>query len=866
MSRRQDRERELAAELQAHLDMDTQARLAAGEDRAAAGRRAERQFGNFDDVAETTRAQWGGQFWQTLGQDARYGLRQLRRNPGFAAAAVLTLAMGIGASVAIFSVVYATLLRPLPFRDASRLYKLNETTPKVGMVSVSYPNFLDWQRQSHAFAAMSYVHHESLLLTGNGRPHYYGGLAVSSNFFTTLGVRPALGRGFMPHESGTDVVLSYPLFQQQFHGSAGALGQTLRLDGQDFDVVGVLPPSFRWPNQTKFLIPLRYWIAHNHAEATDRGDRGDSAVFGRLAPGAGVRQARTEMAGIAARLARAYPGTNDQFGAALTPLRDAFVGSEQPALLVLLGGVVFLLLIACANVANLFLVRGAARGREIAVRLALGASRGRIVRQLLTESLVLATLGGMAGLGLALGGVRWLAALVPATLGGGADPGLSAPILLSALAIVGLAAVLFGLGPALQAARPAVQAELKQESAGLAPSRRRGGLRSLVAGGELALAVMLLIGAGLMTQTLYRLMHASPGFQPRHRYAMEIRLRPGYHTDAAVVNFWRQVLRRIRAVPGVERAAVGDNVPFTGNHSRADITLAGMPLPRPGSFPHPDLHFVSPGYFATMGIPLLRGRDFTAHDTAHAPHVAIINRLLARQYFGHANPVGRRLTFGDASAAKPDWFTIVGVAGNTKLYGLAHPPRLEVYLSAWFAPDTDMDVLVQSRAAASALEPELRAAAAAVDREQPVFEADSMTALIDHSIATPQTTFWLLALFSLAALVLAAVGVYGVIACAVAQRTHEIGIRMALGARSVDVLRSVLGQGATLAAGGVLAGWAGAWALTRFLASLLYHVHPADPRTFAAAAGVLAAVALLAAYVPARRAARIDPLLALRSE
>ncbi len=866
MTRRDRRERNLRAELRAHLDLDAAARVAAGEEPAAALHAAERRFGNLTDVAEVTRAQWGGMAWQALRQDARYGLRQLRRNPGFAAAAVVTLALGIGASVAIFSVVYATLLRPLPFRDAGRVYKLNETTPMVGRVSVSYPNFQDWQSQSRAFAAMSYVHHESFLLTGAGRPHYYSGLAVSSNFFATLGLRPALGRGFTPHEAATDVVLSYPFFERQFEGDSAALGRALRLDGQDFDVVGVLPSSFRWPNQANFLVPLRYWIAHNHAQAADRGDRGDSAVFARLAPGAAIGQARAEMAGIAARLARAYPAADDQFSVAATPLRDAFVGSQQPALLALFGGVVFLLLIACANVANLFLVRGAARSREIAVRRALGASRGRIVRQLLTEGLVLACLGGAAGLGLALAGVRWLVALVPPSLGAGAELRLNGPILGSALAVILLAALLFGLGPALQAARPEVQSELKDEGAGLALARRRRGLRSLVAAGELALAVILLIGAGLMTQTLYRLLHTGPGFQPHHRYAMEIRLRPGYRTDAAVVNFWRQALRRVRAVPGVERAAVGDDVPFTGNHARSDITIEGMPLPRPGGYPHPDLHFISPGYFATLGISLLRGRDFTDRDNAHGPRVAIVNERLARQFFGNADPLDKRLHFGDAGAGKPDWFTIVGEVGDTRMYGLGNPSRLEVYLSAWYAPDSDMEVLVQSRVAAATLAPELRAAAASVDRGQPVFEVDSMTSLIDQSIATPQTTFWLLALFGLAALVLAAVGVYGVIAFSVAQRTREIGIRMALGARAGDVLRAVLGQGLALALAGVLAGWAGAWALTRFLASLLYQVRPADPRTFAAAAGVLALVALAAAYVPARRAARIDPLQALRNE
>jgi putative ABC transport system permease protein len=866
MTRRERRERDLRAELQSHLDLDAQARIAAGDDPAAARRRAERQFGNPVDVAEVTRAQWGGMLGQALHQDVRYGLRQLRRNPGFAAAAVLTLALGIGASVAIFSVVYATLLRPLPFRDAGRIDKLNETTPMVGLVSVSYPNFLDWQRQSRAFAAMSYVHHESFLLTGAGRPHYYGGMAVSSNFFATLGVRPALGRGFTPHEASTDVILSYPFFTRQFHGDAAALGRTLRLNGQDFDIVGVLPPSFRWPNQANVLVPLGYWIAHNHAAAADRGQRGDTAVFARLARGATIARARAELAGIAARLARAYPAADDQFGVAVTPLRDAFVGSRQPALLALLGGVIFLLLIACANVANLFLVRGAARSREIAVRRALGAGRGRIVRQLLTESLVLAALGGAAGLALALAGVRWLATLVPSSLGAGAGLRLNGPILLAALAVVLLAALLFGLGPALQAARPGVQSELKQEAAGLALARRRRGLRSLVAAGELALAVILLIGAGLMTQTLLRLMRTSPGFQPNHRYAMEIRLRPGYRTDAAVVNFWQQALRRIRAVPGVERAAVGDNVPFTDSHARTDITLEGMPLPRLGSFPHPDLHFVSPGYFATLGIPLLRGRDFNDRDNAHGPRVAVVNRLLARRYFGNADPVGCRLMFGHPSAAKPAWYTIVGEVGDTRMYGLGNPARLEVYLSAWYAPDSDMEVLVHSPVAAATLAPELRAAAASVDRDQPVFEVDSMASLIDQSVATPQTTFRLLALFSLAALVLAAIGVYGVIAFGVAQRTREIGIRMALGARAADVLRAVLAQGLALAGAGVLAGWAGAWLLTRFLANLLYQVRPADPRTFAAAAGVLALVALLAAYLPARRAARIDPLLALRSE
>jgi putative ABC transport system permease protein len=808
---------------------------------------------------------------EALWQDLRYGIRILAKAPGFTITAILTLALGIGANTAIFSFVYGVLLQPLPYRNPSRLMVLNETNPKVGTVSVSYPNFLDWRAQSHAFSQMAAVHDVGFNLAGITQPENISGEAVSPTFLSMLGVRPYLGRDFDPSEekAGTAPVLllSYALWQSHLGADPNAVGRIITLDGRSFTIVGVLPPNFRSVDQTDVLEPIGVWATKN-PDATERGERGDLVVIGRLAPGVTFARARAEMDGIAARLASEYPLANDQCGVKLQPIRDVFVGDMRPAILVLFGAVMFVLLIACANVANLFLVRGATRTKEIALRIAFGASRGRIIRQMLTESFVLALLGGALGVALAIGGIRGMGRLIPADMLSGAAINLNGVVLLFAAGVVVLAAFIFGLAPAMHSTRPDVQSELKEGARTSTAGTQQQKLRAALAIAEISLAMVLMAGAGLMMNSLYRLLSVNPGFRTDRVLTMEMDLRTQqYATDSAIHNFWQQVLDRVRTLPGIESSAVGTVVPFTDNHNRGDITIEGMPQPRPGSWPHPDYHIVSAAYVRTLGIPLLRGRTFTDADNENAPLVGMINAKLAREFFAYEDPIGKRFTFGHATAANPPkWITIVGVVGDTKLYGLANPARLEVYMP--FRQDTasDMDLLVKSAVDPAALIASIRGVVASIDKNQPIFAISTMDQLRSDSVSTRRITLVLLGAFSSLALVLATIGIYGVISYSVAQRTHEIGIRMALGAQHQNVLRMILGEGGKIALAGIGTGIVAALALTRMMSSLLFSVNATDPTTFAAVALLLAVVALLACYIPARRAMRVDPMVALRHE
>ncbi len=833
-----------------------------------------KHFGNRLALREASHDSWGWAWLEHLAQDLRFAFRMFAKNPGFTAVAILTLALGIGANTAIFSVVYGVLLQPLPYKDASRLVVLNETTPKGGTVSVSYPNFLDWRAQSHDFSQMAAVRDVGFSLAGVTQPENISGEAVSPNFLSMIGVRPFLGRDFSASEEkpGTPpvVLLSYELWQSHMGSDRNAIGRTITLDGRSFTIVGVLPPNFRSLDKTDVMLPIGVWATNNSEEANDRGARGDMVVIGRLAPHVTFAQAHTEMEGIAARLAKEYPATNDQFGVALQSIRDAFVSDARPAILVLFGAVMFVLLIACANVANLFLVRGAARTKEIALRMAFGASRSRIIRQMLTESFVLACLGGVLGLALAIAGIRGIARLIPMDMLSGASVNLNGAVLLFAAGIVVLAAFIFGLAPAMHSTRPDVQSELKEGGRTASASAAQNKLRGALAIAEISLALILLVGAGLMMKSLYKLMSVKPGFRPDRVLTMEMDLRTQqYSKDPAILNFWQQVLERVRALPGVENAAVGTVVPLTGNHNRIDITVEGMALPKPGNYPHPDFHDVSPGFVSTLGIPLLRGRTFTDADKQGAPLVGMVNAGLAQQYWPNDDPIGKRFMFGhpDPTGKKPPkWITVVGVVGDTKLYGLANPSRLEIYVSSLQDPDSDMNLVVKSRTDPAALISAIRAAVASIDKNQPIFAISTMNQLVSDSLGTRRITLVLLGLFSALALVLAAIGIYGVISYSVAQRTHEIGIRMALGAQHKDVLHMILRQGVKIAIAGVAIGVVVSLGLTQLMSSLLFSVSAADPLTFAGVAILLVLVAMLACYIPARRALRVDPMVALRYE
>jgi len=866
---------ELDEEIRAHIEMSAHEREERGELAEEARAAARREFGNVGSVKETTRDTWSYVWIERLWQDVRYGARMLRKSPGFTAIAVLTLALGIGANTAIFSFVYGVLLAPLPYHDASRLVVLSETTPRVGTVSVSYPNFIDWRSQSRSFSQIAYIEQVSFNLAGASvsRPENIQGDSVTPNFLSMMGVRPFLGRDFEPAEgnSGTQrvLLLGYQLWQSHFFADPNVVGRSITLDGNDFVIIGVLPPDYRSLDRIDVMLPIGVWTTNNPSAAR-RGDRGDSTVVARLAQGTSLAQARAEMEGIAASLARGYPEENDQFGVQLRPIRDAFAGNLRTEILVLFAAVMFVLLIASANVANLFLVRGAARTKEIALRMAFGASRSRIIRQLLTESFVLAFLGGTLGIGFALAGNRLITRLIRQDTLVGASIGLNGAALLFTAGVVVLAAFVFGMAPAVHWAKRDVQGELKEGGRTASVGAAQNRLRGILAVAEISLALVLLAGAGLMLKSLYRLINVNPGIQPDRVLTMEMYLSSQrYSHDPAVLNFWRQILDGVRALPGVESAALGNHIPLTGRHGRTDITIEGMALPKPGSFPHPDIHTVSPDYVRTLGMVLERGRTFTEADNDTAPLVALVNDKLARQYWPNEDPIGKRFMWGrfnPASKTPPKWITVVGVVGDTKMYGLANPSRLEVYAPLQQDADDDMDLLVKSQLDASALTSEIRGVVAAVDKDQPIFAIATMNKIVSDGVAAPRLTLVLLGLFSALALILAAIGIYGVISYSVAQRTHEIGVRMTLGAQRLDILRMVLGQGGKIALVGIVVGIVAAFGLTRLMSGLLFSVSAGDPETFAAVAGLLVLVAIFACYIPARRAIRVDPMIALRYE
>jgi predicted permease len=871
--RRQKWDEERSRELQTYLEAETTENIARGMSTIDARDAARRKLGNLTQIREEIHHMNSLGFLETLMQDVRFAFRMLRKNPGFTAIAVLTLALGIGANTAIFSVVYAVLLQPLPYTDSAHLVLVNETTPRVGDVSVSYPNFLDWRDRSRTISQWAAAGQVSFSLSGVSRPENINGDAVSPNFLSMLGMHPFLGRDFNSTEENPAtppvLMLSYSLWQSHLGGDPKVVGKTITLDGRSFTIVAVLPPNFRSPDKTDVLLPIGVWAAEDSG-AKERENRGDMIVIGRLAPKVSLETARDEMVGIAQRLAKKYPDSNDQFGVKVKPIRDSFVGEMRPAILVLSGAVMFVLLIACANVANLFLVRGAGRTREIALRIAFGASRSRIVRQMLTESFVLALFGGAIGVALAIFGILGVSKLIPEDTLMGATLNLNGAVLLFTAGIVVLAAFIFGLAPAAHLANPNVQSELKEGGRSASSSAGQKRLRGILAVSEVALALVLLTGAGLMMKSLFRLLSVDPGFHPDRVLKMEMDLRTQqYEKDPAIRSFWQRVLDGVRALPGVESAGVGTHVPLTDSHGRTDITIEGMIEPAPGSYPHPDYHEVSPGYTETLGISILRGRTLTSADVEGALPVALVNSTLAKKFFPNTDPIGKRFMFGrkaQRDKSKWKWITIVGVVGDTKLYGLANPARLEVYTSFLQYTPSSMTLVVRSGVDPAAMTTAIRDVVASIDKDQPIFDISTMNEVVTKSVSNRRITLVLLGLFSALALILATIGIYGVISYSVAQRTHEIGIRMALGAHQSGVLRMVLGQGAKIALIGICIGIVAAFGLTRLMSSLLFSVNAFDPITFGGVAIVLTIVALAACYIPARRAMRVDPMVALRYE
>ena len=806
----------------------------------------------------------------SLLQDLRYAVRSLMRRPAFAAVVVLTLALGIGANTAIFSVVNAVLLRPLPYADPERLVMAWGRYPEFGRTSTSLPDFVDWKAGATSFAQMAALHNSVFNLTGDGEPEQLTADRVSANFFPTLGVRPQLGRTFLPEEEkvgGDDdvVVLSHAFWQRRFGGDPRIVGREVTLSGRPFTVIGVAPRDFRFLRDVDVWAPARLDTAGNRrAEYL--------TVFGRLKPGVTVQQAGAELAGVVKRLGEQYPETNGTIQSEVIGMKDDLVGDVRPALLVFTGAVGLVLLIACANVANLLLARAAAREREVAVRIALGAGSGRLVRQLLTESVVLSVIGGAAGLVLASLAVSSLRASGTEILPRLGEVRVDVVVALFALLLAVVTGLLFGLAPALRlrggsggALHDALHDALREGARGAG-----GGavtrLRNALVLGEVAVAVVLLVGAGLLIRSFDKLNRVDPGFNPRGVLTYGVILpRARYGDVAAVPAVYDRLLERTRQIPGVRHAAVSTTLPMEGT-GYWTFNIEGKQAVEGG--PGQDLQpfDVSPEYFRALGIPLRSGRLIEPTDAPGAPRVAVVNEELVKRYFAGKDPIGARITYGNPEDTAAVWWTVVGVVGTVAQEGLKAKPYAQMYRPIAQAPSRGLWVSMRTAGDPLAAATAARAALKAVDAELPLNDMQTMEQRVADSLAQPRVSVTLLSVFAAVALALAAVGIYGVVSYAVAQRTREIGIRMALGAKAGDVLRLVVRQGMLPAVAGLALGLAGALAATRAMASLLYGVEAADPMTFALVAVFLAAVALVATYVPARRATRVAPTEALRYE
>ncbi len=808
---------------------------------------------------------------KTLWQDVRYGARMLLKHPGFTVVAVLALALGIGANMAIFSVVNAVILRPLPYKDPERLVTILGTAPKldIDVFPVSGPDFVDWRNQNHVFERLAAMEEASFNLTGaGGEAERVSSTSASAELFPLLGVNASLGRTFSNEEEAAGrnkvAVLSNGLWQRRFGANPALIGQTIMLSGEAYAVIGVMPPTFHFPEgdtDTNVWVPLDVTAG----ETGKRGHR-NLIVVGRLKKGVTLQQAQTEMEGISQRLAAQYPGSNGDWDVKVSSLQALLTEDIEPALLVLFGAVGFVLLIACANVANLQLARAAARQKEIAIRLALGASRARLVRQFLTESVLLALMGGAVALLFALWGIDALVAALPEGVPRAEQIGLDRSVLGFTLLISLVTGILLGLAPAWQGTKPDLTEGLKEGGKFLMGGARRNRVRSLLVIGEVALSLLLLIGAGLMMKSFYRLREVKPGVDPHNVVTMQINLpQTKYAKDYKQANFFQEVLERISALPGVVSAGATTNLPFIDD-SQSDFSIEGRPdakTPKDALIASYDS--VSPDYFRATGIPIVKGRDFTVQDRNGALPVAVISETMAHRFFGGEDPIGLHIRRGDSEDNKP-WMTIIGIAGDVRRYGLAERLRPEIYYPYLQQPQAAMSLVVRTAADPLSITPAVRHEVLAVDKDQPVYDIKTMDSLLAQSIASNRLSVWLLGLFAALALLLASIGIYGVIAYSVTQRTHEIGIRMALGASQRDVLKLVVGQGMILTLVGIAIGLVGAFALTRLMASLLFTVSATDPVTFAGISALLAFVALIACYIPARRAMQVDPMVALRHE
>ena len=814
---------------------------------------------------------------QTLWQDLRYGARMLLKKPGFTLVAVITLALGIGANTAIFTVINAALLRPLPYEEAERLVVVATTMRRdtVEVRSVSYPDFVDWRDQNTVFERIAAQTSTSFTLTGGVEPERVNGELVSADYFPLLRAQAAMGRTFLPEEDRMPdthrvALVGYGLWQRRFGGSSALLGQTIQLNDGNYTVVGVMPEGFHGvSDDAEIWLPMMMVSSIRPASQLQQRNQRWLSTVARLKPGATLAQAQAEMDAIMRPLEQAYPNSNRNRGARVTPLNEQFFGGLQLTLWILLGAVGCVLLVACANVANLQLQRAAGRASEMAVRLALGATTRRLIRQLLTESLLLAAVGGSLGILIALWSVDFLVKLSPVTFPNFVKFTIDARVLGFSLLISVLTGALSGLAPALQAARPALNETLKAGGRGGSGGLGRNRLLSSIVVSEIALALTLLIGAGLMIRSLQRLQAVDPGFNVDRLLTMRVSLPLQRYPRERIIAFSQQLRERLQALPGAQSVALASDLPLSGSTSAGPIELEGRhEAPAGGEF-RMYRHRVTPGFFSTLGIPLVKGRDFTVDDHAQAPRVAIISETMARRYWPDEDPIGKRLREDSRGAPIPNpWLSIVGVVGEVKYRGLPQNPNADpdVYIPLAQTPVGNLFLAARSGVDPNSLVAAVRGVLQKLDPNLPAYEVTTMAEQVTNQTTRSRFSAWLLGVFGALALALAAIGIYSVMAYAVEQRSREIGVRVALGARAGDVLKMVIGQGMRLALLGVALGLGAALALTQLMKRLLFGVGAADPLTYGAIALLLTLVALLACYVPARRATKVDPIVALRIE
>jgi len=874
--RRKTVESELDAELRAHLQHEAEKYVASGVSRDQAMRRARLALGGLEQTKEQCRNARGISFLETLPYDARLGLRMLRKSPGFAAVAILTLALGIGANTAIFSVVQAVILAPLPYREPDRLVMVWENNPRFPRVWVSHPNFLDWQRTARSFQQMAAFWEQGLDLTAPGTPEHLNGKQISSGFFSTLDVELALGREFSPeedHHGGAPVVIiSNRLWRNRFAASPEVLSHSLTLNGVDYSIVGVTQPGFRLERDADVYVPLA------QGDPMVLNNRATHAIYsiGRLRVGVNASQAQAEMTAIQNGLDQLYPEDNRDLGIYIEPLKQEIVGDVGETLLLLLGAVGLVLLIACANVASLVLARSASRAREFAIRSALGANRARLVRQVLTENVLLSLAGAGLDLLIASLAVKSVLAAAPDLLPHSENISVNALVLLFTLAVSITVGILFGLAPALKSWNADPQSSLKEGGRGSTSAHHRAQSSLVIV--QMALTLVLLVGAGLLLRTIRQLWEVNPGFDAQHLITFRVGVSRSLTKTAASTRIaYQQLIDRIRQIPGVQAADFTDVVPLSSQGYTLPFWIGAQKPTSLQAAPRVAGLLTGPDYFKAMGIPLLCGRFFTPQDTTNSPCVFVIDSVFAQKYFPDSDPIGQTASVGFATMGPCG---IVGVVGHVKLWGLKDPPSIapqnQLYVSLYQDPDQwvasnypDTTVVVRTPLDLSALLPAIKNAVYASGSDQPVFDVQTMQQIVSQSMSSQRFPMILLGSFAGLALLLASVGIYGVISYSVTQRVHEIGIRVALGAEKRNIFRLVIGQGLRLVLAGLAVGAAAALILARLLSSfahLLYGVGAGDPVTFIAVSLLLTGVAILACYLPARKATRVDPMIALRYE